>query len=236
VVVNITPSATRGHKDCRGLPSPELIPGLLAEPPPKEAIADGAVLLRGFALRAETEVLTALAEVIRVAPFRHMVTPGGFRMSVAMTNCGAAGWVTDRTGYRYDPVDPVSGLRWPSMPAAFLTLASGAAAEAQFPGFVPDACLINRYEPGARLSLHQDRNERDYAAPIVSVSLGLPAAFLFGGLKRADGTRRVPLQHGDVVVWGGPARLAFHGVAPLADGEHPVLGRQRINLTFRRAS
>lgn len=212
-----------------------MIPGLLAQAPLRETFAEGAVLLRGFALSVEADVLAGLADVIRAAPFRHMVTPGGFRMSVAMTNCGAAGWVTDSSGYRYDAIDPQSGLRWPAMPAAFLALASGAATEAGFAGFGPDACLVNRYEPGARLSLHQDRNERDYAAPIVSVSLGLPAVFLFGGLKRADRARRIPLQHGDLVVWGGPARLAFHGVAPLADGEHPVLGRQRINLTFRRA-
>jgi alkylated DNA repair protein (DNA oxidative demethylase) len=219
----------------RGICKPDLIPGLLAQAPRREAFAEGAVLLRGYALSAEADVLTALGDVIHAAPFRHMMTPGGFRMSVAMTNCGAAGWVTDRTGYRYDPVDPESRLHWPAMPAAFFTLAAKAAAEAGFAGFAPDACLINRYEPGARLSLHQDRNERDYTAPIVSVSLGLPAVFLFGGRKRADRTRRIPLAHGDVVVWGGPARLAFHGVAPLAEGEHPVLGQQRINLTFRRA-
>lgn len=236
--MNATPFAAGSRRrrriGLRGISEPDLIPGLLA-PLQKAAVAEGAVLLRGFALPAEAEILAALAEVTRAAPFRHMVTPGGFRMSVAMTNCGAAGWITDCSGYRYDAIDPQSGLRWPAMPAAFLALATGAAAEAGFPGFGPDACLVNRYEPGARLSLHQDRNERDYAAPIVSVSLGLPAVFLFGGLKRADRARRIPLQHGDVVVWGGPARLAFHGVAPLADGEHPVLGQRRINLTFRRA-
>ena len=156
-------------------------------------------------------------------------------MSVAMTNCGNAGWVTDRSGYRYDGIDPNSGQPWPAMPAAFQQLAGRAAAEAGFGGFAPDACLINRYEPGARMSLHQDKDENDFGAPIVSVSLGLPAVFLFGGLKRSDKTQRYRLQHGDIVVWGGPARLAFHGVAPLADGEHAVMGRQRINLTFRKA-
>ncbi len=199
------------------------------------ALADGAVLLGGFARSCEGPLLAALREVTEQAPFRHMLTPGGYRMSVAMTNCGPAGWVTDRTGYRYDAVDPESGEPWPKMPDVFAELAGGAAAQAGFGDFAPDACLINRYEPGARLSLHQDRNERDYAAPIVSVSLGLPATFLFGGLKRSDRPRRLALRHCDVVVWGGPARLAFHGVMPLADGEHPVLGRQRINLTFRHA-
>jgi alkylated DNA repair protein (DNA oxidative demethylase) len=198
-------------------------------------LAEGAVLLPGFARSAEPALLAALDQVVAAAAFRRMVTPGGYRMSVAMTNCGAAGWITDRRGYRYDPIDPDSGMGWPRMPAVFADLARRAAAAAGFAGFTPDACLINRYEPGTRLSLHQDRNERDFAAPIVSVSLGLPAVFLFGGLKRADRPRRVPLAHCDVVVWGGPARLTFHGVLPLADGEHPGLGRQRVNLTLRRA-
>jgi alkylated DNA repair protein (DNA oxidative demethylase) len=152
-----------------------------------------------------------------------------------MTNCGCAGWVTDRTGYRYDANDPETGKPWPPMPAVFRDLAVRAAAEAGFAGFVPDACLINLYEPGAKLSLHQDRNERVREAPIVSVSLGLPATFLFGGLKRTDPQRRLALQHGDVVVWGGPSRLAYHGVMPLKDGEHPALGRRRVNLTLRKA-
>ena len=164
-----------------------------------------------------------------------MVTPGGFQMSVAMTNCGSVGWVTDRTGYRYDPRDPGSGASWPAMPDIFLTLARDAALDAGFAGFVPDACLINRYGPGARLSLHQDKDERDYGQPVVSVSLGLPAIFQFGGLKRGDRPLKVPLHHGDVVVWGGPARLVYHGVLALKDGEHPALGRRRLNLTFRKA-
>jgi alkylated DNA repair protein (DNA oxidative demethylase) len=200
-----------------------------------EALAHGAVLLRAFARPVETPLLAALAKVVDAAPFRHMVTPGGHTMSVAMTNCGGAGWVTDRSGYRYDADDPLTGKAWPAMPYVFFDLAAEAALRAGFPGFAPDACLINRYEPGARLTLHQDRNERDFNAPIVSVSLGLPATFLFGGLKRTDRTRRIALAHGDVVVWGGPSRLAFHGVMPLKDGEHASLGRMRINLTFRRA-
>jgi alkylated DNA repair protein (DNA oxidative demethylase) len=203
--------------------------------PSRENIADGAVLLRGFAKPAEAELIAALRETVAQAPFRHMSTPGGHQMSVATTNCGAAGWVTDRSGYRYDGVDPQSGKPWPAMPASFCALAEQAAADACFAGFSPDACLINRYVPGARMSLHQDRDEGDFGAPIVSVSLGLSAIFLFGGLKRSDKPQRYRLQHGDVVVWGGPARLAFHGVAPLADGEHALMGRQRINLTFRKA-
>jgi alkylated DNA repair protein (DNA oxidative demethylase) len=199
-------------------------------------MADGAVLLRGFAKPIEGEVLAALQQIVSDAPFRHMVTPGGHRMSVAMTNCGNAGWVTDRSGYRYDGLDPDSGKPWPAMPPVFRQMAGEAATLAGFDDFAPDACLINRYEPGARMSLHQDRDERDFGAPIVSVSLGLPAVFLFGGLKRTDKARRYRLEHGDVVVWGGPARLIFHGVAPLADGEHIALGRQRINLTFRKAT
>jgi len=203
--------------------------------PARQELAPGATVLRGQALPTVEEILAALASVTAAAPFRHMVTPGGFTMSVAMTNCGAAGWVTDRTGYRYDRRDPDSAKPWPRMPDAFLRLAATSADAAGYPGFVPDACLINRYEPGARLSLHQDRNERDLAAPIVSVSLGLPATFQFGGLRRNDPVRRVALQHGDVVVWGGPSRLRYHGVLPLPDGEHPALGRARINLTFRTA-
>jgi alkylated DNA repair protein (DNA oxidative demethylase) len=203
--------------------------------PPREEIAEGAVLLRGFAKPVEGDLIAALRAIVEQAPFRHMSTPGGHQMSVAMTNCGGSGWVTDRSGYRYDGVDPQSGKPWPEMPPSFRALAEQAASEAGFNGFAPDACLVNRYQPGARMSLHQDRDENDFGAPIVSVSLGLPAIFLFGGLARSDKTRRYRLEHGDIVVWGGPARLAFHGVAPLADGEHALMGRQRINLTFRKA-
>jgi alkylated DNA repair protein (DNA oxidative demethylase) len=203
--------------------------------PSREAMAEGAVLLREFAKPVEAELIAALRDIAEQAPFRHMVTPGGHPMSVAMTNCGGLGWVTDRTGYRYDAGDPLTGKPWPAMPGSFCRLADQAAAHAGFPGFAPDACLVNCYLPGARMSLHQDRDEGDFGAPIVSVSLGLPAIFLFGGLQRNDKPRRFRLQHGDIAVWGGPARLAFHGVAPLADGEHALMGRQRINLTFRKA-
>lgn len=202
--------------------------------PPRETIADGAMLLRGFVRPFEAELIPALRLIVKQAPFRHLITPGGHRMSVAMTNCGSVGWVSDPSGYRYDPIDPDSGQPWPEMPEVLRGLAAEAAAAAGFNGFAPQACLINRYVPGAKLSLHQDKDELDYGAPIVSISLGLPAVFLFGGLKRSDTPRRYRLEHGDVAVWGGPSRLFYHGVAALADGEHSVLGRQRINLTFRK--
>ena len=213
--------------------------GLFDSPPnadeSREQLAEGAVLLRAFASAEERVLLDAVQHVANAAPFRQMITPGGQQMSVAMTNCGRAGWVSDRRGYRYDATDPASGKPWPPIPPSFLRIATNAAAEAGFPAFDPDVCLINKYEPGTRLSLHQDKDERDFDAPIVSVSLGLPATFLFGGLARADRPRRIRLESGDVVVWGGPARLTYHGVAPLADGVHPLTGRSRINLTFRKA-
>jgi alkylated DNA repair protein (DNA oxidative demethylase) len=197
-------------------------------------MADRAVLLRGLAKPVERDLIADIADIVAQAPFRHMLTPGGHQMSVAMTNCGSVGWVTDRTGYRYDGADPESAKPWPAMPPSFRALAARAAAQAGFEGFAPDACLVNCYQPGARMSLHQDKDELDLDAPIVSVSLGLPAIFMFGGLQRSDKPRRFRLEHGDVAVWGGPSRLNFHGVAPLADGEHPLTGRQRINLTFRK--
>jgi DNA oxidative demethylase len=208
------------------------------EPAPgrrNEPLEPGALVLRGLARDRGPALLEALGTVTSRAPLRFLTTPGGYRMSVAMTNCGSAGWISDRTGYRYGPQDPLTGEQWPAMPVVFAALATEAAAAAGFPAFSPDACLINQYEPGSRLSLHQDKDERDYGAPIVSVSLGLPAVFLFGGDLRTDRTKRVPLAHGDVVVWGGPARLRYHGVFPLKDGEHPLVGRRRINLTFRKA-
>jgi alkylated DNA repair protein (DNA oxidative demethylase) len=200
-----------------------------------ERVSDGAVILRGFAGNRVAALVAAVADITAVAPFRNMMTPGGYRMSVAMTNCGRAGWVTDRRGYRYDPVDPMTGRQWPEMPGLFRRLAVDAAAAGGFAGFEPDACLINRYEPGTRLSLHRDEDERDMTAPIVSVSLGLPAIFLFGGNRRGDRPRRILLESGDIVVWGGPDRLVYHGVAQLADGNDPLTGNRRINLTFRKA-
>ncbi len=202
---------------------------------PLERIAEDAVLLPGGASEQAPAIFAALQPVIAAAPWRHMLTPGGQRMSVAMTNCGEVGWISDRGGYRYEALDPDSGRPWPPMPGELRALAARAAAAAGFAGFEPDACLVNRYAPGTRLSLHQDRNERDLDAPVVSLSLGLPAWFLFGGLRRTDPARRVALLHGDVVVWGGRQRLAFHGVAPLAEGEHALTGRYRINLTLRKA-
>ena len=203
--------------------------------PTLEQLGPQAMVLHGYALASEHALLAMLQSVTAAAPFRHMMTPSGYSMSVAMTNCGALGWVSDRRGYRYAPQDPMSGLTWPAMPSAFKTLAAAAAAVAGFDRFEPDACLINCYTPGTRLSLHQDKNERDFSQPIVSVSLGAPAVFLFGGQQRRDKTRRVALMHGDVVVWGGVDRLRYHGVLPLKPHPHPVLGAQRINLTLRKA-
>ncbi|MGY8665214.1 DNA oxidative demethylase AlkB [Bradyrhizobium sp. UFLA05-109] len=212
----------------------DLFDSLAEAQPSREDIADGAVLLRRFAGPIEHELIAAVSAITVQSSFRQMTTPGGYQMSVAMTNCGERGWITDHTGYRYDPIDPLTGKPWPAMPPIFQDLARRAAENGGFPGFAPDACLVNRYEPGTRLSLHQDKDELDLSAPIVSVSLGLPAIFLFGGMARSDKPRRFRLVHGDVVVWGGTSRLAYHGVAPLADGEHALLGRQRINLTFRK--
>jgi alkylated DNA repair protein (DNA oxidative demethylase) len=184
----------------------------LTEAPKDEIIAPGAMLLRGFALPFVEDILRALGVIAAQAPFRHMATQWGAVMSVAMT-----------------------GRQWPDMPGCFRALARSAADRAGYPGFAPDACLINRYAPGTRLTPHQDRDERDYAHPIVSVSLGLSASFQFGGAKRRDPMRKLPLRHGDVVVWGNESRLAYHGIAELKDGRHPLLGALRINLTFRRA-
>jgi alkylated DNA repair protein (DNA oxidative demethylase) len=214
--------------------SGDLFSGLAASPA-AERLAEDAVLLRGYLSSETTDLVAAIRVISDAAPFRHMVTRGGFTMSVAMTNCGAAGWTSDETGYRYTSIDPLTGIPWPSMPALFSRLARSAAALSGFAGFHSDACLINRYEPGARMSLHQDRDEVDMAQPIVSFSLGLPAIFLFGGATRKDRPRRLRIEHGDVVVWGRSARLTYHGVAPLADGEHPITGRCRLNLTFRKA-
>ena len=200
-----------------------------------ERFAPGAALLPGFAEDASEVLLDDVQVIAALAPFRGMTTPGGHAMSVTTTSCGNGGWVSDKSGYRYVRVDPQTGRPWPPMPELFLDLAQRAASKAGFPAFTPDACLINRYTPGAKMSLHQDCNERDYSQPIVSVSLGLPAVFLFGGLTRTERPRCLPLEHGDVVVWGGPSRMVFHGVEPVMHGQHPLTGACRINLTFRKA-
>lgn len=212
--------------------------GDLFDPAPVAAIETldvGAVILRSFASAEESALLAVVAQLVAVSPLRHMTTPGGYRMSVSMTNTGAVGWVSDPRGYRYDPIDPLTGSPWPAMPPQFLELARRAAAQAGFVDFEPDACLVNRYDPGARLSLHRDYDERDAAAPIVSVSLGVPAKFLWGGLLRTDPIRRWPLYSGDVVVWGAQSRFVYHGIAPLRLDHHPLTAEQRINLTFRKA-
>ncbi|NMG66419.1 DNA oxidative demethylase AlkB [Azoarcus indigens] len=201
----------------------------------REQLGTHAWLLRGFALSRADVLLTAIARITAQSPFRQMSTPGGLTMSVGLSNCGALGWTSDSHGYRYTPRDPLTDLPWPSMPAPLLSLAAEAAEAAGFPEFMPDACLLNRYLPGSRLSLHQDRNERDFSAPIVSVSLGMGAIFLFGGHARSDRTTRVSLLHGDVAVWGGEDRLRYHGILPLKDQPHPATGSLRYNLTFRKA-
>lgn len=209
---------------------------LFAEDSPwQEPLAEGAVILRRRARARSEELMTLVEQVAAENPFRHRITPGGHRMSVAMTNCGDSGWTTDSRGYQYSEQDNLSGQRWPAMPPLFRQLAVTCAREAGFNGFNPDACLLNRYQPGAKLTLHQDKDERDLRKPIVSVSLGLPAIFLFGGFERGDGCQRVLLEHGDVVVWGGPSRLRYHGILPLKPGIHPLAGAFRFNLTFRRA-
>ncbi|RMR35469.1 Alpha-ketoglutarate-dependent dioxygenase AlkB [Pseudomonas syringae pv. coriandricola] len=205
------------------------------QPRRDEQIGPGSWLFSGFALPAMPTLLLALEQTLGPSPFRHMLTPGGLSMSAALSSCGPLGWITDRHGYRYSDVDPQTGQPWPAMPDAFMQLAQSAALAAGYRGFVPDACLINRYIPGAKMSLHQDKNEHDHRWPVVSVSLGIPAIFQFGGMQRSDKTRRISLFHGDVVVWGGEDRLRFHGILPIKQAEHPLLGEQRINLTFRKA-
>ncbi|MDP3268237.1 MAG: DNA oxidative demethylase AlkB [Legionella sp.] len=200
----------------------------------QEQIGEGAVILRQFAQIFSIDLLRDLEAIIQFAPFRHMITPNGFKMSVAMSNCGQFGWISDKKGYRYDSLDPLTGLKWPEIPPSFLRLAVSAADLAGFSNFNPDACLINRYETGSKLSLHQDKDEHRLAEPIVSISLGIPAVFLFGGLKRTDKTHRYLLEHNDVVVFGGPARLRFHGILPIKQSYHPLTGAYRINLTFRK--
>ncbi|HEY4367655.1 MAG TPA: DNA oxidative demethylase AlkB [Steroidobacteraceae bacterium] len=221
-------------KDHCAEPSGDLFDSLPAREQ-TEVLGPGAVVLRGFVRGSERELLDAVAQITTVSPYRHLITPGGFEMSVAMTNCGELGWVSDRSGYRYDAVDPVTSKTWPQMPELFRELALRAAARAGFESFQPDACLINRYQPGTRLSLHRDYDEKDSKAPIVSVSLGVPARFQWGGLRRNDPVRPIVLESGDVVVWGGESRFVYHGIAALPENCHALTGRQRINLTFRRA-
>ncbi len=207
-----------------------------SQQPWNEFLTAHTAVLHGYARADASALFLAIDHIIALAPLRQMTTPSGLAMSVATTSCGQYGWVSDRHGYRYSPVDPLSGKPWPAMPENFTQLATSAAAKAGFSGFVPDACLINRYLPGSKMGLHQDKDERDFNQPIVSVSLGLPAVFQFGGLQRTGKTQRILLTHGEVVVWGGEDRLRFHGVLALKPGRHELLGEQRINLTFRRAN
>ena len=204
-------------------------------PAAPEPIADGAWLLRGFVLSEADQLINAIQQVASQAPFRHQTTPGGHVMSAAMSSCGDLGWVTDRQGYRYSSTDPLTDRPWPAMPSLLRQIAIEAAAAGSYEHFEPDACLINRYTTGARMGLHQDKDEDDMAAPIVSVSLGASIRFLFGGTARTDKAAGWTLEHGDIVVWGGASRLFFHGVAPLGKrAEHPTTGPMRYNLTFRK--
>lgn len=192
-------------------------------------------LFKGYATQSTDWILERLREILRLSPLRQMQIPGGHRMSVRTSSCGSLGWISDLSGYRYSDIDPMTGRPWPEIPAALLDLVSTGAAAADYPGFIPDSCLINCYRPGAKMGLHQDKDEQDRSAPIVSLSFGLPVTFMFGGLNRRDPVKRFPLEHGDMLVWGGASRMVYHGVAPLAQGEHPALGALRLNLTFRRA-
>ena len=213
----------------------DLFASVGGDAPQIEQLGAGVTLLHSFALPESDTLLKEIDVISQRAPYRHLTTPGGFVMSVETTSCGTRGWFSDQYGYRYVTKDPVSDVFWPEMPQSFLSLAERAAAAAGFNHFVPDACLINRYAPGTKMSLHQDKNERDFSAPIVSVSLGLPATFMFGGNKRNDPVSHLDLLHGDVLVWGRSARLRFHGVMPVAPGNHPACGPYRLNLTFRLA-
>jgi alkylated DNA repair protein (DNA oxidative demethylase) len=213
----------------------DLFSDVTEKPVWSEQLGPGSFLLHGFVLRSAELIYADLQKIATQASFRQMLTPGGLKMSVAITNCGAMGWISDRQGYRYAACDPLTDSPWPSLPPSFLLLAQSAAQQAGYLDFVPDACLINRYGVGTKMSLHQDRNERDFTAPIVSVSLGLPAVFMFGGAVRNDKYANVLLEHGDVMVWGGPDRLRFHGIKQLKSGDHPLCGNTRFNLTFRKA-
>jgi alkylated DNA repair protein (DNA oxidative demethylase) len=211
------------------------MPDLFAATRDIEKLDEGAFLFPAFCLAAAPALYQAVLSIAASNPFRNLITPGGHTMSVAMTNCGQAGWVSDRRGYRYDAIDPLTNTPWQPMPPLFLDLAARAATAAGFDNFRPDVCLINRYDAGTKLHLHIDRDEHDYAHPIVSASLGLPAIFMWGGLARTDRPRRYPVYHGDVVVWGGPSRRHYHGISPLKPGQHDLTGPCRINLTFRKA-
>jgi len=197
-------------------------------------LGPGTTFFHGMIVSEAPAILEQIRQISEIAPLRHLITPGGKKMSVAMSNCGTLGWVSDHAGYRYQASDPLTQKSWPAMPALFLALAQRAAERAGYSGFQPNVCLINRYDIGARMGLHQDRDERDLTAPIVSFSLGLPATFIWGGLQRTGPTRRFTVEHGDVLVWGGPDRLRFHGVAPLKPGHHPLTGELRFNITFRQ--
>lgn len=207
----------------------------LFEPPQQQQILEDVYLLQGFALSGAAHLVADLHAVIQIAPLRQMLTPSGLMMSVLTSSCGKRGWISDKKGYRYSTIDPISGQTWPEMPDSFITLAQQAAAIAGFENFAPDSCLINSYASGAKMGLHQDKDERDFTQPIVSVSLGVAAMFQMGGFKRGEQALKFALHHGDVLVWGRTARLRFHGVLPVKAATHPAFGERRVNLTFRKA-
>lgn len=203
------------------------------EPQDPLPIAEGAVLLRGWAAVNDAQWLAAVRQVLAQQPFQAAYTASGLPMSVRTSNCGSWGWAASRSGYGYTRSDPDSGRPWPEMPIFLKLQAQALASAAGYLAFDPDVCLINSYELGAKMGLHHDADEKDKAAPIVSVSLGLPCTFVWGGLQRSDPVRSFALEHGDVLVWGGASRMVFHGVRPLRAGQHHLLGAQRWNLTFR---
>jgi len=202
---------------------------LVAEPTHEE-IFPGAVLMRSLALPQDNEFFTAAEAIIAARPLHHTTTPSGLPMGVMVTDCGDSRAFANR----WDTANPERMRLWPPMPPLLRDFAIRCAVRSGFPQFRPDACHINRYQAGTKLGLHQDRHECDWTQPIVSLSFGLECIFLLGGLQRTDKPRRILLEHGDVIVWGGPSRMRFHGVQPLKPGHHPLTGPYRYNLTFRK--
>jgi len=204
----------------------------LAAEPTHEEIFPGATLMRGLAQAQDGEFLEAMQGVLSAAPLHHATTPTGLPMGVMVSDCGTP----EAFRRRWDPANPAVRQMWPPMPRALLDFSLRCAVRAGFPLFRPDTCHVNRYQAGTKLGLHQDRHECDMSQPIVSVSFGLECVFLLGGLERTDSPKRILLEHGDVIVWGGPSRMRFHGVQPLKPGHHPLTGPYRYNLTFRKVA
>ncbi|THJ30850.1 DNA oxidative demethylase AlkB [Lampropedia aestuarii] len=210
---------------------------LFADSPEEQRVALGpqAVVLRQKASPLAAELVARIEDVLQHSPLYQMATPGGKPLSVRTTSCGTHGWSSDPTGYSYVRHHPLTDQAWPEIPAAWSALATEAAQEAGFAQFAPDTCLINQYGLDSKMALHQDRSEQDLRQPVVSISLGMSALFLWGGMQRSDKPAHVLLHHGDMVVWGGVDRLRFHGIKHLTGAPHPQLGAMRYNLTLRRA-